>query len=183
MMPTAELVAELLNLIEARHLPAPVLDPVLRSTSGYELIEESAIEILKREVFPLARLITPNIPEAEVLTGISINNEEGMRAAAQELRDMGARTVLIKGGHLEDRQEEDSRHAIDLLDDQGEVTVFREEWIDSASIRGTGCMLSAGIAACLAQGLSLVESVRLAKAYVAETIRFEQTIERNAVSS
>lgn len=179
MIPTLEIAAELVSLLEAQQLPAPVIDPVLQSTSGYELMEPNAIELLKRELFPLTRLITPNIPEAETLTGIPIRNEPAMRAAARELCDMGAPAVLIKGGHLENPSE---GGAIDLLDNHGEVTVFRDEWIDSRPVRGTGCMLSAGIAACLAQGLTLVESVRLAKSNVAEAIRFAQTIEPNAVS-
>jgi hydroxymethylpyrimidine/phosphomethylpyrimidine kinase len=179
MLPTAEIVAEVARLIREHDLPAPVIDPVLRSSSDYELIEASAIEVLKRELIPLAQLITPNVPEAEMLTGMEIEDEQGMREAAQKLCDIGARAVLVKGGHLRqepgDRgqgSEEKSEPAIDVLNDEGQVTVFSGEWITSPPVRGTGCMLSSAIAACLAQGVSLEESIRLAKDYVAEAIRF-----------
>jgi len=183
MLPTAEIVAEVVSLIHEGYLPAPVIDPVLQSSSGYELAEACAIEALLRELIPLARLVTPNIPEAELLTGLRIEGEQGMRQAAQRLREMGAPAVLVKGGHLKrksapgfQQSSENPEEAIDLLDDQGEITAFREEWISAPAVRGTGCILSSGIAACLAQGLSLVESIRLAKGYVTETIRFAQDV-------
>ena len=176
MLPTAELIVEVVRLIQERNLPAPVIDPVIRASSGYELVEASAIEALQRELLPLARLITPNVPEAEMLTGISIEDEQGMREASRRLREMGAPAVLVKGGHLKRKSRigfrEDPRQSVDLLDDQGEVTEFRDEWISAPPVRGTGCMLSSGIAACLALRLSLVESVRLAKDYVTDAIRF-----------
>jgi hydroxymethylpyrimidine kinase/phosphomethylpyrimidine kinase len=177
MLPTSEIVLEVAHLIRERNLPAPVIDPVLRSTSGYELMEADAIAVLIDELMPLARLITPNIPEAEKLTDLCIEDETGMRAAACKLREMGARAVLIKGGHLEQRSEASDQRsgqgfqAIDVLDDEGQVTVFRSEWIDAPPVRGTGCMLSAAIAACLAQGVELTESVKLAKQFVAKAIR------------
>jgi hydroxymethylpyrimidine kinase/phosphomethylpyrimidine kinase len=180
MLPTREIVHEVARLIREVDLPAPVVDPVLRSTSGYELMEADAIGVLLTELLPVARVITPNIPEAEKLTGLLIKDEEGMHAAARKLRTMGARAVLIKGGHLEPRSEvRDQRsdgaaprsHAIDILDDEGRVTLFRTDWIDSLPVRGTGCMLSAAIAACLAQGMELQESVKLARQFVADAIR------------
>ncbi len=174
MLPTPGIVLEVARLIRERNLPAPVIDPVLRSTSGYELMEADAIDVLIDDLMPLARLITPNIPEAEKLTDLSIENEAGMRAAACKLREMGARAVLIKGGHLY-RTPRDServaREAIDLLDDEGQVTVFRGEWIDAPPVRGTGCMLSAAIAAGLAQAMELERSVSLARQFVADAIR------------
>jgi len=184
MLPTPGIVLEVTHLIRERNLPAPIVDPVLRSSSGYELMEADAIDVLIDELMPLARLITPNIPEAEKLTDLRIEDEAGMRAAAFKLREMGARAVLIKGGHLEQRSEirgqgsevrdqksEQGFQAIDVLDDEGQVTVIRSEWIDAPPVRGTGCMLSAAIAACLAQGAELKESVRLAKQFVADAIR------------
>jgi hydroxymethylpyrimidine kinase/phosphomethylpyrimidine kinase len=179
MLPTREIVLEAARLIVEVDLPAPVVDPVLRSSSGYELMKDDAIEVLLSELLPLARVITPNIPEAEKLTGLVIKNEDGMRAAARELRTIGARAVLIKGGHLEQRSEvRDQKsklvapesQAIDVLDDEGQVTVFRSDWIDSTPVRGTGCMLSAAIAACLAQGMELQEAVKIARQFVADAI-------------
>jgi hydroxymethylpyrimidine/phosphomethylpyrimidine kinase len=186
MLPTAEIVREVARLFREAELPAPVVDPVLRSTSGYELMEANAIKVLLAELMPLARVITPNIPEAEMLTGLRIENEEGMREAASRLREMGARAVLIKGGHLKQRSEvrgqksvrgtsptvrEGSAQAIDVLDDEGTVTVFSGDWIDSPPVRGTGCMLSAAIAACLGLEMDLQTSISTAKRFVADAIR------------
>ena len=188
MLPTSEIVREVARLFREEELPAPVVDPVLRSTSGYELMESEAIAVLLAELMPLARLITPNVPEAETLTGLRIESEAGMRAAASRLREMGARAVLIKGGHLKQRSEvrgqkaEGRRQkaekagatpqAVDVLDDGGRVTVFHAEWVDSPPVRGTGCMLSAAIAACLGRGMDLEGSVRAAKRFVTDAIRY-----------
>ncbi len=186
MLPTREIVAEGARLFREEELPAPVVDPVLRSTSGYELMESDAIEVLLKDLMPLARVITPNIPESETLTGLHIENEEGMRAAASKLREMGARAVLIKGGHLSlgaqasclpsDATGDAGKmpalpaQAIDVLDNEGRVTVFRDEWIDASPVRGTGCMLSSAIAACLAQNMNLAESVSAAKRFVTDVL-------------
>src|SRR5207253_8543286 len=132
--------------------------PVLRWSSGDELMADGAVEVMLSELMLLARVITPNIPEAETLTGLKITNEDEMREAARKLREIGARAVLIKGGHLEEESEVRGQRsvdlaehdqpvhdikpqAIDLLDDGGQITVFRGEWIDSPLVRGTGCML------------------------------------------
>jgi len=126
-------------------------------------------------------LITPNIPEAEALTGMRIANEPEMREAARKLREVGAPAVLIKGGHLKQRSavsgqgQENSgteRQAIDVLDDDGNVTVFGGEWIDSPPVRGTGCMLSSAIAASLGLGMDLKDSVSAAKRFVSDAIRY-----------
>lgn len=176
MLPTAEIVLEIARMIRDQKLPSPVIDPVIRSSSGFELVEQDAIEALRSELMPLARLITPNVPEAEALTGITVEDEQGMRRAAEKLREMGARAVLIKGGHLSQKsevgsQKSEERQAIDILEDEGEVTVFRSEWIDTLPVRGTGCMMSSAIASNLARGNSLPESVRVAKQFVADAIR------------
>ena len=177
MLPTAEIVLEMARLIRDQKLPPPVIDPVMRSSSGFKLVEHNAIEALRSELIPLARLITPNVPEAEALTGIIVEDEQGMRHAARKLSEMGARAVLIKGGHLNQKSEVGSqkleeRQASDILEDEGEVTVFRSEWIDTVPVRGTGCMMSSAIASNLARGNSLPESVRAAKLFVAGAIRY-----------
>lgn len=180
MLPTRESVMEVVRLIKETDMPAPIVDPVLRSTSGYELMEPDAREVLLTELMPIARLITPNIPEAETLTGMRITSEDDMRKAARKLREMGARSVLIKGGHLKEKAEgrrqkaekaDLTLQAIDVLDDEGHVTVVRREWIDSPPVRGTGCMHSSAIAACLSNGLDLKTSVSGAQLFVSETIR------------
>jgi hydroxymethylpyrimidine kinase/phosphomethylpyrimidine kinase len=165
MLPTREIIEEAARLFRETALPAPVVDPVIRSTSGYDLIDAAALDALKHELLPLARLVTPNLPEAEALTGLEINDEQGMVSAARALLEAGARAVLVKGGHL-------SGEAVDvLLDDSGEVKTFVAERIETASTHGTGCTLSAAIAACLARGMSLEESVGTAKRFVTEAIR------------
>jgi len=176
MLPTSEIVLAVVRVVREQNLPAPVVDPVLQSSSGDELMAEAAIEIMLSELTSLSRVITPNIPEAETLTGLKITNEDEMCEAAGKLREMGARAVLVKGGHLIERSDDlvpDTKHqAIDVLDDRGQITVFRGEWIDSPPVRGTGCMLSSAIAACLAQRMPLGESVRAAKQFVADAIRY-----------
>ena len=101
MLPTREVVHEVAHLFRETDLPRPVVDPVILSSSGQRLMDEDALAVLVAEIFPLARLVTPNIPEAEKLTGIKITSEADMRSAAAAIRDLGARAVLIKGGHLE----------------------------------------------------------------------------------
>ena len=176
MLPTSEIVLAVVRLVREQNLPAPVVDPVLQSSSGDELMAEAAIEIMLSELTSLSRVITPNIPEAETLTGLKITNEDEMCEAAGKLREMGARAVLVKGGHLIERSDDlvpdTKRQAIDVLDDRGQITVFRGEWIDSPPVRGTGCRLSSAIAACLAQRMPLGESVRAAKQFVADAIRY-----------
>ena len=166
MLPTREVIREVARLLRETALrdAAPVVDPVVRSTSGYDLIDNEALAALQSELLPLVRVVTPNIPEAERLTGLTILDEEGMRRAAHLIREMGARAVLIKGGHL-------TGEALDLLDDGGEVHVFRALRLDSTSTHGTCCTLAAAIAAGLAHGQPLHAAVAAAKRYVTAVIR------------
>ncbi|HYJ86903.1 MAG TPA: bifunctional hydroxymethylpyrimidine kinase/phosphomethylpyrimidine kinase [Pyrinomonadaceae bacterium] len=172
MLPTREIVNEVARLFRETDLPAPVVDPVIVSSSGQRLVEEEALERLIEELLPLARLVTPNIPEAERLTGIEIESEAGMREAAAAIRRMGPRAVLIKGGHLTGKDSVDeSEEAIDVLDNDGGVTVFRHRRVPNVELHGTGCMLSAAIAAGLGKGMSLEDSVATAKQFVWDAIR------------
>jgi hydroxymethylpyrimidine kinase/phosphomethylpyrimidine kinase len=165
MLPTREIIEEVARLFRETALPAPVVDPVVRSTSGYDLIDDAALDALKRELLPLARVVTPNIPEAERITGMTILDGEAMAEAARMIRSMGARAVLVKGGHLA------GERALDVLDEEGEVTYFDAERVETTSTHGTGCTLAAGIAACLARGYTVEVSIALAKRYVTEAIR------------
>lgn len=164
MLPTREIIREVARLFRESPLPAPVVDPVVRSTSGFDLIDDAALDALKSELLPLARVVTPNIPEAERITGLSIRDREGMLEAAGRMRAMGARAVLVKGGHLEG-------DAVDVLDDEGHVRTFTAARIETTSTHGTGCTLAAAIAACLARGMNLEDSVAAAKRFVTEAIR------------
>ena len=172
MLPTREVIAEVARLFQETRLPAPVVDPVMRATSGDDLINDDAVSSLISDLFPKAILVTPNIPEAERLTGMTINDEQTMREAARRIRELGARSVLVKGGHLlSSRQANNQTEAIDLLDAEGKVMVLRGELVRGGEIHGSGCALSAAIAACLARGMSLIESVETAKRFVSSAIQ------------
>jgi hydroxymethylpyrimidine kinase/phosphomethylpyrimidine kinase len=185
MLPTADMISELAWLLGELNLPAPVVDPVMESSTGGRLMDDDAFEIFVDEMLPTARLVTPNIPEAEKLAGMNIGDEEQMRQAAARIRELGARAVLIKGGHryrtasgservnasTQTASDNVSLAAVDLLDDDGEVKVFRGEWIDAANVRGTGCKLSSAIAAGIANGDELTAAVAAAKEFVFQKIR------------
>ena len=184
MLPTREIVLEVARLFRESDLPAPVVDPVIVSSSGYALMEADALAALTDQLLPLAAVLTPNVPEAETLAGITIRSESDMRQAAAIIREFGAHAVLVKGGHLKAEgrrqkaegaeRDESIGHtdeAIDVLDNEGKVTVFREKRIAGAELHGSGCILSAAIAAGLGKGMTLEESVGVAKKFVLESIR------------
>jgi hydroxymethylpyrimidine kinase/phosphomethylpyrimidine kinase len=167
MLPTREVISEVARLLRETALRevGAIIDPVVRSTSGFDLIDNDALAALKTELLPLARLVTPNLPEAERLTELEIKTETDMRRAAALLREMGARAVLVKGGHLTGGE------AVDLLDDGGRVELFRAPRIETNATHGTGCTLAAAISACLARGMNLTHAVGAAKHFVTEAIR------------
>jgi hydroxymethylpyrimidine/phosphomethylpyrimidine kinase len=141
-----------------------VVDPVMLSTHGHALLGEDAVDALRTELLPRAALLTPNLPEAEALTGIMIHEAGDLRRAACRLREMGARAVLIKGGHREG-------DATDLLFDGAEWREFPAERLETRHTHGTGCTYSAAITAGLARGESLMDAVARAKRFVHEAIR------------
>ncbi len=152
----------------AQHLrlyrpPLVVLDPVMVSKSGYPLLDPQARQVLVDELFPLADLITPNIYEAEVLTGESIQNIQNMERAAHKLLSLGPRAVLLKGGHLTDRCD-------DLLMTSSSIKVFPGVRIASIHTHGTGCSLSSAITALWAREIPLEQAVAEAKAWLTEAI-------------
>lgn len=140
-----------------------VLDPVMISTSGHTLLQEEAIESLIAELFPLATLITPNIPEAEFLTASHIRGEEDMVEVASYLSEKYGLSVLLKGGHSEDG-------ANDVLVYHGGMRIFPSLRIENPNTHGTGCTLSSAIAANLAKGYELEIAIERAKAYVTGAI-------------
>jgi hydroxymethylpyrimidine/phosphomethylpyrimidine kinase len=161
MLHAPEIVHTVAEAIDRHALVNVVLDPVMVATSGAVLIENPAIAALVRELFPRADLVTPNLDEAALLVGRPLNDERDMEAAAHELLAMGARAVLLKGGHLKGEQVSDL-----LLMPGGALTWMRAPRIHSANTHGTGCTLSSAIAAHLALGASLLDAVQAARAFV-----------------
>ena len=156
----AEVVREILDANS--NLPA-VLDPVLRSTSGAALLDAAGLKYLREHLLSRVRAITPNLDEAAALTGLKVENVEGMKAAAQKLIEMGAQAVVVTGGHLD--------KAIDVFVDEAGIETFVGERIKPDNIHGTGCTFSSAIAANLALGRPLREAIVFAKAFVTEAIR------------
>ena len=148
-----------------------VLDPVMVAKSGDRLLRPDAVAALKVLLLPLATVITPNLPEAGDLLGLEAPRDEaGMIAAAEALRALGPRAVLVKGGHLKPGRIGEEAHSIDILDDGGEPLTLLAPRLATANTHGTGCTLSAAIAALLGRGLPLRDAVRDAKAYLTAAI-------------
>lgn len=167
MLPTREVIEETASLIREGAIENVVVDPVVRSTSGFDLIDDAALRSLIELLFPLASVITPNIPEAERIAEMSIRNELDINTAAGKMQSLGAKNVLIKGGHLQPRE----GVATDYLFEGEDLVTMDAEYIETDSTHGTGCTLAAAIAANLALGRILRESVIIGKAFVNEAIR------------
>jgi hydroxymethylpyrimidine/phosphomethylpyrimidine kinase len=146
-----------------------VVDPVMVAASGDPLLEESAVAALLEELLPLATLVTPNLEEAEILTGLKVRSEPGMRAAAEKLIAAGCGAVLVKGGHLEGTE------VVDVLFDGAEWSEWRARRVLTRSSHGTGCTLSAAITAGLAAGQALTDAVE-------RGIRFTRAALRNGLT-
>ncbi len=155
-----EVIAEKLIFYKARNI---VVDPVMIATSGARLISENAVELIKKKLLPIATLVTPNIPEAEVLSGLRISDKEDMEQAARLIADKCGCAVLLKGGHS-------INDANDLLCENGEITWFSGRRIDNPNTHGTGCTLSSAIASNLAKGYDIKAAVSLAKEYISGTL-------------
>lgn len=158
MLLSPENVAAVVKVIRAYDLRNIVIDPVIRSSSGAALIEEKALEVLKKELLPLATVITPNIAEAAVLTGIPIANERTMEAAARTLKQLGPEVVVITGGHLE-------QDATDLVYDGSAVHRVKGRKLPG-EYHGTGCAFSAAVTALLAKGTPVLHAVEAAKEFM-----------------
>ncbi|MBQ6550197.1 MAG: bifunctional hydroxymethylpyrimidine kinase/phosphomethylpyrimidine kinase [Lachnospiraceae bacterium] len=151
-----EKIAERLRFYRAEKI---VVDPVMVATSGAKLISDDAVDTLKRELFPLADLLTPNIPEAEVLSGMEIRDARDMETAAEKIGTTYGSAVLLKGGHA-------VNDANDLLWHDGEMKWILGKRIDNPNTHGTGCTLSSAIASNLAKGFKMEEAVIRAKSYI-----------------
>ena len=165
MLANASVASAVASAIRDHSLRNYVLDPVMVATSGDVLLESDAIEAIRRDLIPQALLVTPNLHEAGILVGEEIDDEDSMARAAEKIvGDMGAHAVLIKGGHMASGD-----RVVDILYD-GNVRAFRGQRLDSRNTHGTGCTLSAAIAAQLATGESLHAAVRQAIVYVHNAI-------------
>jgi hydroxymethylpyrimidine/phosphomethylpyrimidine kinase len=165
MLATAAIVEAVAAAAVDLEIPLLVVDPVMISKSGDDLLDDEALSAMRSELLPRAFLVTPNIPEAEMLTGLSVRTDDDRREAARRLAGMGASAVLIKGGHLS------TPDIVDLLYDRHEFVEFHTPRVDSAHTHGTGCTFAAAITAHLASGMPLKEAVPLAQRYVAGAIR------------
>jgi hydroxymethylpyrimidine kinase/phosphomethylpyrimidine kinase len=166
MLPTSQTIEATAAALEAHTHGPVVVDPVVRSTSGFDLVDDAALDALVARLFPVAAVVTPNVVEAERITGRPVTSHAEMVNAAREIVRMGAAAALVTGGHLDL-----DGLAVDVLFDGLSVHTFSEQRIDSTSTHGTGCTLASTIAAGLALGRSLPVAVANAKAYVASAIR------------
>ena len=154
------------KILKKYKLKNVVLDPVMIAKGGEKLISNSSIKHLKKLLLPLCTLVTPNIPEAEALTGYSILNKEDMIRAARKILNMGPKNVLLKGGHLK------NKIIFDILAMQKEIKVFKKIKINTKDTHGTGCTLSSALATCLSQKKSLYKSCKMSLRYVDEAINY-----------
>jgi hydroxymethylpyrimidine/phosphomethylpyrimidine kinase len=163
MLASEPIVSAVADAVRRHRLTNVVVDPVMVSKSGARLLDEDAVEAMRGQLFPQATIVTPNVFEAEALTGTAIANRQDQRDAAVRLMELGPRAVLVKGGHLDGP-------AIDILHDGHQTIELEAERIDSPHTHGTGCTLSSAIAARLALGDDLIAAVRAAKIYVTQAI-------------
>ncbi|MEX0568810.1 MAG: bifunctional hydroxymethylpyrimidine kinase/phosphomethylpyrimidine kinase, partial [Candidatus Njordarchaeota archaeon] len=160
MLHTKEIIETVAETVSSYNLPL-VVDPVMISKSGALLIKEEAIESLKKKILPIAKIVTPNIPEAEKLSGIRIKNVEDMKKAAKYIvENLGCESVVVKGGHL------DGKKSVDILYWEREYAYFESPRIYTKNTHGTGCTYSAAITAEIAKGKRIIDAVKTAKEFI-----------------
>lgn len=164
MVSSAALIEAIADALGQVQRPPVVLDPVMISKSGYNLLDQNARDTLIQKLFPLAEVVTPNIHEAEAIVGNTITTDVQMRKSAQAIVALGARKVVVKGGHM------GGNHATDIVFDGQEFKTVRSERFDTINTHGTGCTFSSAIAAYLARGESFFPAVQKAKHYVTGAI-------------
>lgn len=166
MLSTAQIVDIVSRKLAKHKVPNLVVDPVMIAKSGHPLLQQDAVDHLRTSLIPLAFVLTPNVHEAERLSGLQIKTLADARQAAKAIYKLGCRHVLIKGGHLI------SEKGTDLLYDGRFFNIFKGEFIDTPHTHGTGCTYASAIAAQLAKGKALPDAVQTAKTYVTEAIRY-----------
>jgi len=157
---TIKIIAETLSKYPVQNL---VVDPVMISKSGFDLLKPEAKEALIKYLLPMATVVTPNLPEAEVITGMKVNSLEEMKEAAEKIYEMGPQYVLVKGGHLEGE-------AVDILYDGADFMYYNSPRINTKNTHGTGCTLSSAIASNLGKGFPIAEAIENAKRYITSAI-------------
>lgn len=165
MLANAAIVEAVSAAIRSLELPQLVVDPVMIAKGGDRLLEEDAVQAIRTELLPQAHIVTPNVPEAEVLSGISIRSVYEMREAGRRILALGPRVVLVKGGHL------GGPESIDVACEKGRTEEFRGPRIPTMHTHGTGCTLASAIAASMARGLTDFEAIAEARQYVEGAIR------------
>lgn len=167
MLGTAEVIETVIAALDAHGDPAIplIVDPVMVAASGARLIDEAAVAVLRDQLVPRAALLTPNAPEAEALTGLTVGDVDGQRAAAEALMALGAKSVLVKGGHIK------GGDVIDVLATRNGVRLFSRPRLKTRHTHGTGCTLASACAALLGQGLSVDRAVEQAGDYLYEAIQ------------
>ena len=165
MLASAGIIGAVSRVLRVSRVGPLVVDPVMVAKSGDRLLDADALGALKTDLLPLAALVTPNLPEAEVLTGMAVRTVEDQREAARRIVALGARAAVVKGGHA------DSQEIVDVLFDGHTIIEFPHERVAGTSTHGTGCTFSAAITAQLALGRGIKEAIPLAQAYVAKAIR------------
>jgi hydroxymethylpyrimidine/phosphomethylpyrimidine kinase len=163
MLATAEIAMTVASAIAELRLAHVVLDPVMIAKGGSTLLDDAAVAVLRDHLMPLAEVVTPNMPEAEALTGWRISSADDLQQTAVRLVELGARAAIVKGGHLDGP-------AVDLLFDGGTVTRLQTDRLPGPHTHGTGCTFSSALAARLALGDTLIDAARRAKAYVTHAI-------------
>ena len=166
MLSSSEIIEIVVSKIEQWEIRPLVVDPVMISKSGFKLLRDDAVETLRTRLIPLATIITPNAHEAEHLAGMEVRSVEAAREAAHAIYEMGPGAVLIKGGHFEAEKE-----ATDVLYDGKQFHTFSAPYIDTRNTHGTGCTYASAIAANLARGYTVRESIARSKRYVTDAIR------------
>ncbi len=169
MLSSASIVETVADRLEAWGVEHLVVDPVMVAKGGHPLLQQHAVAALKERLLPLASIVTPNIPEAEILSGVAIDSDEAAREAARAIAALGPRYVIVKGGHR-------SGDATDLVFDGSGFMELRAERIDTTNTHGTGCSYSAAIAALLARDLPPLEAIGMAKDWLTEAIRTSYAI-------
>lgn len=165
MVSSPEIILDIVDSLKKYPCKHVIVDPVMISKSGYSLLKPEAKENLIKYLIPMAYIVTPNVPEAEEITGIKIETEEDMKKVGEKILELGPKYVLMKGGHLEG-------DAVDVLMGKDLFEVYKSERIDKKNTHGTGCTISSAITSHLALGYDIKEAVRLSKEYITEAIKY-----------